>query len=1074
MRLQGKLYAESPIYRGNARKTLFTRDGDGAHRLVSLAGEISGTAQSLMDAFIGQDRKGRNSGLLNQLWYRLYSVGMPKGLISKVSCQLRKESYARSNFFDLRMGIKLDEDRWAAEANANYKMETVFRNSAFDLILTVDDNKLKRGENQARLYYLLQELIEGRFWFGAGKSKGLGRLKLEMKIPFSAPETPPELNAHANHLTLGYTFDAENPVLVGWNWGKVDPDTPSFAAVEGHLLVGAMRNIPDPIRERLEMTLGGPILNPDDWKRKLSQYLPRVIAIQLQERADTEVEILYLTSGALAKLGKGRHGLSKKVMSALNPLVGRPFDSEDEATETVTEALGDKANMTKRVLKAMTRERQTEQSLDEAYWQNIADGLGLDPDIADELELYLDNETELTRVLSTACQAIFPRLYRQVDQQVKLLQSDSWVDAELANREEHLLIKVKLREGKITERQWEDRHQPPQGVSAAAWREFLDAHRRVRFRHMLDERNLGKSITNDRNFIAFLKNYRSRTRQELGQDHHLDFRSGGASKRDVSRKYGKPYDTVFMRMLSWTPSASRDGAWEVYVPGSTIKGAFKKRASQILRTLWGEDRKTQEMLELLFGKQGQRGMILFADAHLVDPADPDRSWCSMDGVKMDPKTGAPLESAKSDFLYAYGKELVFKFRMDIQDIAPKELDALFVVSHLLQDFARGDIPLGGEKTSGFGWVNGKLNQVDWLTADPEGAVSAALFSGASLAQQGAWHRLQLKDEAAAQFLQNAQPLDAVQDAGKKAPRASAGFISHRAFGGNSGMLFVEAEILTPTSIRESGQPSFTATLNGEPVNGWDFFSMSPPAAEFRPEERKYALPSKSLRGMLRHIYAIASDSGVDSPTINKLNPADSLFGWVGRGQNQAIAGRVSIGFGYFNQPELAWYKVPYPYGEWRFNGGQWTKSPGGSAEKTIVKNTWRIFPHAPICPGAQQLASFEADSVQASYFRAISAGAKASFAIRFWNLEDEELQRLVWTVALEDNLAHKIGHERYLGFGSLRLNILPHSYLIDWSKRYAGGGEDSWQQPLDVNAWRTPQAIKNHAVLQRVLNAGQL
>ena len=52
MLLQGKLFVESPIYRGNARKTLFTRDGDGTQRLVSLAGEISGTAQALMDAFI--------------------------------------------------------------------------------------------------------------------------------------------------------------------------------------------------------------------------------------------------------------------------------------------------------------------------------------------------------------------------------------------------------------------------------------------------------------------------------------------------------------------------------------------------------------------------------------------------------------------------------------------------------------------------------------------------------------------------------------------------------------------------------------------------------------------------------------------------------------------------------------------------------------------------------------------------------------------------------------------------------------------------------------------------------------
>ena len=29
MILRGKLFVESPLYRGNARKTLFTRDGDG-------------------------------------------------------------------------------------------------------------------------------------------------------------------------------------------------------------------------------------------------------------------------------------------------------------------------------------------------------------------------------------------------------------------------------------------------------------------------------------------------------------------------------------------------------------------------------------------------------------------------------------------------------------------------------------------------------------------------------------------------------------------------------------------------------------------------------------------------------------------------------------------------------------------------------------------------------------------------------------------------------------------------------------------------------------------------------------
>jgi len=279
MILKGKLHAESPIYRGNARKTLFTRDGDGTHRLVSLAGEIAGTAESLMDAFIGQSRRGQNIGLLNQMWLRLYDSPLPKDLITKVECWLQEDSYPRDRFFDLRMGIKLDEDRWAAEANANYKMETLFRNSVFDFALSVNETVLQQGENAAHLYYVLQELAEGRFWFGAGKSKGLGRVRLEMDLSSLLPEAPPSLHPGTNHLRIGLTFNATNPVMVGWNWGKVDPDVPSFAAIEGHLLVEAMRDLPDPIRERLAMGLAGPILNPEDWKHKFAEYLPRIIAI---------------------------------------------------------------------------------------------------------------------------------------------------------------------------------------------------------------------------------------------------------------------------------------------------------------------------------------------------------------------------------------------------------------------------------------------------------------------------------------------------------------------------------------------------------------------------------------------------------------------------------------------------------------------------------------------------------------------------------------------------------------------------------------------------------------------------
>ncbi|HID63756.1 MAG TPA: hypothetical protein EYP49_13615, partial [Anaerolineae bacterium] len=726
MILKGKLYAESPIYRGNARKTLFTRDGDGTHRLVSLAGEVAGTAQSLMDAFIGQSRDGRNLGLLDRMWLRLYDSPMPKGLVTRVECRLQEESYPRDRFFDLRMGIKLDEDRWAAEANANYKMETLFRNSVFDFTLYVDESILQEGENAARLYYVLQEIKEGRFWFGAGKSKGLGRVRLEMDIPFSAPETPPRLHPGTNHLRMFLTFNATNPVLVGWNWGKVDPEVPSFAAIEGRLLVEAMRDLPDPIRERLEMGLAGPILSPEDWKQKFAEHLPRVIAIWLRERSIGEIETWTLPAQALAKLGKGKYALSRKILARIQPLVEQPFPGEEAAEAAVTEALGDKANMANRVLKVMVRQRQASQQLNREAWLEVADGLGLDVTLADRLAEQIQSETALVETLIPACQKVLPRLFQQVDQQVNLLQSDAWVDAEIASREEHLRIKTMLLQGKIDEYQWGNPDLAPEGVSPATWREFVNAHRRVQFRHMLNARNLNKSITNDKNMIAFLRAYRDRTRQELAQPHHIDFRAGGAFNREISRKYGKPYDTVFMRMLSWSPSSQEQGTWEIYIPGSTIKGAFRKRASQVLKTLWGESAKTTEVLNHLFGAQRQRGLVFFSDAYLMDPHDPERAWCSMDGVKMDPRTGRPLEAAKRDYLFAYGDQLAFQLQVDIQDIGEQDLEAISLLIHLLQDFQRGDIPLGGEKTSGFGWVRANVSKLTWLTADPDG-VGEKLF-----------------------------------------------------------------------------------------------------------------------------------------------------------------------------------------------------------------------------------------------------------------------------------------------------------------------------------------------------------
>ena len=1072
MILQGKLIAESPVYRGNARKTLFTRDGDGTQRLVSLAGEIEGTAQSLMDAFIGTSRNGKNTGLLNQLWQRLYGARLPENLITQVNCSLHQDSYPRDHFFDLRMGLRLDEDRWAAESNANYKMETLFRNSVFDLTLQLNDSMLNKGENSDRFYHLIEELKAGRFWFGAGKSKGLGRCRLEMDLPFTSSDQPIATNAQANHLTVSLAFDATNPVLVGWNWGKVDPDVPAFAAIEGRLLLEAMRSLPAPIRERLEMTIGGPILSPEEWKRKLADFLPRAIAIWLQEGPSAEAQAWFLPSSSVSNLTKGKYPLSKKLLAQLKPLMDQPFSSEDALQAAVEEALAKKANMSKRVMDNAQYQTQRIQQLNQEAWETLVTSLGFDAALGNALAANLTDENAMVETLARASKNVLPGLYQQVDHQVRLLQSDTWIDAEIDEREQHIRIKEMLLNGQINEYQWGDPDQIPRGISATTWRVFLDAHNRVRYQHMTNGRNLRKSITNDRNFVEFLQTYRDRARQELTQTDNIDFRAGGPSTREISRQYGKPYDNTFMRMLSWAPSTEGAGRWEIYIPGSTIKGAFRKRASQILKTLWGDSPRTQELLVALFGAQGRRGLVFFSDAYLTDPDNPGQSWCSMDGVRMDPTTGSPIEAAKADYLFAYGEQLAFQMRLDLQDVSARDRDAVSLLVHLLQDFQRGDIPLGGEKTCGFGWVQADISGLEWCTTNPDD-FGKELFGDAALSRDGLWHKSRLDSEAATHSLLAAAPLfTETRPAQQVPPKAHAGFISHRAFGGHSGFLVVEGEVLTPLSVSESGQPSFQTMIDAEPVNGWGFFSMSPPEADRRSNSRAYALPSKSLKGMIRHIYSVSSNSKKDSPDISRLNPADSLFGWVGNGPNQALMGRVSFGFGFFEAPELAWLKIPYPYGEWQWLENGWQQLADSSAAMKQVDQHWRIFPHTPLAPIVQQLDGFAPDSVQASYVQAVLPGSRCRFTIRFWNLEDEELQRLVWCVGLEDGLAHKMGKGRYLGLGSLRLRVQPESFLIDWAKRYGGSPEDEWRLPLDIAV--QPEVIAHERELRRALDAQHL
>jgi hypothetical protein len=384
MLFKGVLHAESPIYRGNARKTMFTRDGTGQQRLVSLAGEVGGTAEALMDAFVGRSRNGRNLGLLNRLWQRLYDEPMPDQLVRRVICELREECYAPDRFFDLRMGLKLDEDRWAAEANANYKLETIFRHALFNFTMEVNDSLISKQDNSGKLYYAIKELEQGRFWFGAGKSKGLGRCRLVLDTPLPAPRSAPKPNPNANHLNIQMEFTTSNPVLTSWNWGKVEPDLPAFAAVEGRLLLEGMRILPPAVRERLSMAIGGPILNEQDWKQKFTKFLPRALASHLKDSSGetSSVGTWVFPEVAITKLSKlKKYALSKKVATAMASLVEQPFPSREAAEEALRTTLGEaEAKKNKRVLDVL--EQRLQNNVEPAFslqkWEDLSQKNGIE------------------------------------------------------------------------------------------------------------------------------------------------------------------------------------------------------------------------------------------------------------------------------------------------------------------------------------------------------------------------------------------------------------------------------------------------------------------------------------------------------------------------------------------------------------------------------------------------------------------------------------------------------------------------------------------------------------------------
>jgi len=69
------------------------------------------------------------------------------------------------------------------------------------------------------------------------------------------------------------------------------------------------------------------------------------------------------------------------------------------------------------------------------------------------------------------------------------------------------------------------------------------------------------------------------------------------------------------------------------------------------------------------------------------------------------------------------------------------------------------------------------------------------------------------------------------------------------------------------------------------------------------------------------------------------------------------------------------------------------------------------------------------------HIQPVDVGSEFKFSVQFTNLEDVELQTLLYAIVLEPNMRHKLGYGKPAGLGSVRFGITKLT-LIDYASRY--------------------------------------
>jgi len=108
--------------------------------------------------------------------------------------------------------------------------------------------------------------------------------------------------------------------------------------------------------------------------------------------------------------------------------------------------------------------------------------------------------------------------------------------------------------------------------------------------------------------------------------------------------------------------------------------------------------------------------------------------------------------------------------------------------------------------------------------------------------------------------------------------------------------------------------------------------------------------------------------------------------------------------------------------------------------------------------------------------RPVAAGAVFTFEIEYADLREEELRLLLYALALEPGLWHKVGMGKPIGLGSAHIEIVEWT-KIDRRNRYLAIGS-GWTEPLtgralqtELNNWLRPYRESNELNLQDLREA---